>query len=237
MNSASEEKRIDVGARVLAANDEVAEQNRRRLAEAGVRAVDLIGSPGCGKTALLEATIPRLLEELRIGVIEGDITTCRDAQRIEALGIPVVQIITEAFGGACHLEASSVQPALEGLPLRDIDLLFIENVGNLVCPAEFDIGQSARVVVLSIAEGEDKPLKYPLAFREASLAVVSKMDLLDCQRPDMAALRENLARVNPKIQRIELSARTGSGLEAWIDWIREQMGSRTPRSHPGCARA
>ena len=190
----------------------------------------LVGKNNGGKTALLEATIPRLLDDLRIGVVEGDITTSRDAQRIEALGVPVVQITTESFGGACHLEASSVLPALDRLPLRDLDLLFVENVGNLVCPAEFDIGQSARVVVLSMVEGEDKPLKYPLAFREASAAIISKMDLLDCQRPDMAALRENLARVNPHIPRIELSARTGSGLEAWIDWIRGQIGPRSPAS-------
>ncbi len=232
MGSTFEEKEIGVGARILAANDELAAVIRQRLAAGRVRAIDLIGSPGCGKTALLEATIPLLVGELRIGVIEGDITTSRDAQRIEALGVPVVQITTESFGGACHLEASSVLPALDRLPLRDLDLLFIENVGNLVCPAEFDIGQSARVVVLSMVEGEDKPLKYPLAFREASAAIISKMDLLECQRPDMATLRENLARVNPAIPRIELSARTGSGLEAWIDWIRKQMRLSSPASGP-----
>lgn len=223
MGSTGEKKRIDVVTKVLAANDRVAEQNRQRLAAAGVHAIDLIGGPGSGKTALLEATIPLLASEKRIGVIEGDIATSRDAERIEAFNIPVVQITTDSFGGACHLEASTVMQALDFLPLQDIDLLFIENIGNLVCPAEFDIGQNARVLVMSITEGEDKPLKYPLAFREAGVVVITKMDLSEYQRPDMAALRANLERVNPKIKRIELSARTGSGVETWIDWIRSGM--------------
>ena len=232
MSSAEGKKRFDVATKVLAANDRVAEQNRQRLARAHVHAIDLIGSPGAGKTALLEATIPLLPTELRVGVIEGDITTSRDAERIKALGVSVVQITTDSLGGACHLEASTIMPALDLLPLRDLDLLFIENIGNLVCPAEFDIGQSARVVILSITEGEDKPLKYPLAFREASVVIVSKMDLSECQRPCMAALRKNLERVNPHIKRIELSARTGTGLEPWVDWIGKQMGFNVERLGP-----
>jgi hydrogenase nickel incorporation protein HypB len=185
--------------------------------------IDIIGSPGAGKTALLEATIPLLTPDIRLGVIEGDITTSRDAERIEKLNVPVVQITTDSFGGACHLEASTVMPALDHLSLQDLDLLFIENIGNLVCPAEFDIGQHARVVVLSITEGEDKPLKYPLAFREASVVVVNKMDLSEYQNPDMTALRENLERVNPQARCFELSARAGTGLEPWIEWIRNAI--------------
>jgi hydrogenase nickel incorporation protein HypB len=203
----------------------VAEQNRQRFAKDRVCVIDIIGGPGAGKTALLEATIPLLAPDIRVGVIEGDITTSRDAERIEKLDVPVVQITTESFGGACHLEASAVLPALDHLPLRDLDLLFIENIGNLVCPAEFDIGQNVRVVVLSITEGEDKPLKYPLAFREAGVVVVSKMDLADYQRPDMETLRENLNRVNPQARGFELSARAGTGLEPWINWIRFTVGS------------
>jgi hydrogenase nickel incorporation protein HypB len=227
MHSADETKRFDIVTKVLEANDRVAEQNRQRFAAADVHVVDLIGSPGSGKTALLEATIPLLATEMRVGVIEGDIATSRDAERIEALHIPVVQITTDSFGGACHLEACTVMQALERMPLRDLDLLFIENIGNLVCPAEFDIGQSARVVVLSITEGEDKPLKYPLAFRQADVVVVNKTDLLHHQRPDMAALRGNLRRVNPRIEGIELSARTGLGVESWVDWIRDAMTSKS----------
>ena len=220
MQSAGDKKRFNIVTRILAANDRVAEQNRQRFAAAHVHVIDLIGSPGSGKTALLEATIPLLAAEMRVGVIEGDIATSRDAERIEALNIPVVQITTDSFGGACHLEASTVMQTLDLLPLQDLDLLFIENIGNLVCPAEFDIGQSARVVVLSITEGEDKPLKYPLAFREANVVVVNKMDLSQYLCPDMDALRENLKRANPKVKGIELSARAGTGLEPWIDWIR-----------------
>ncbi|MFH1755709.1 MAG: hydrogenase nickel incorporation protein HypB [Candidatus Latescibacterota bacterium] len=220
MKSSGKRERIQIVSKVLKANDRVAEQNKKIFTEAHVYAIDLIGSPGSGKTALLEATIPLLLSELRVGVIEGDISTCRDAERIAALGVPVVQITTEAFGGSCHLEASTVGQALEELTLQDLDLLFIENVGNLVCPAEFDIGQHARVVVFSITEGEDKPLKYPLAFREADLIVVNKIDLTPYQKPDMDALRQNIERINPKVPRIELSARSGSGLEPWISWIR-----------------
>jgi len=232
MQPAAEKRRFDVVTKILAANDKVAEQNRQRLAAAHVHAIDLIGSPGSGKTALLEATIPLLATEMRVGVIEGDIATSRDAERIRALDVSVVQITTDSFGGACHLEANTVMPALDLLPLRDLDLVFIENIGNLVCPAEFDIGQSARVVVLSITEGEDKPLKYPLAFREANVVIVSKMDLSECQRPNMAALHENLERVNPQIKWIELSARAGTGLEPWINWIRNEMESRAERPDP-----
>jgi hydrogenase nickel incorporation protein HypB len=220
MKSNPKTKRIQIVSKVLKANDRVALQNKKRFSDLKVCAIDLIGSPGSGKTALLEATIPLLSPEVRVGVIEGDVSTSRDAERIAALNIPVVQITTEAFGGACHLEASTVGQALEELPLQDLDLLFIENVGNLVCPAEFDLGQHARVVVFSITEGEDKPLKYPLAFREADLVVINKIDLGPAQQPDMAALKRNVEKINPKVQCIELSARQKSGLTPWITWIR-----------------
>ncbi len=223
MKSSGNKERIQIVTRVLKANDRVAEQNKHRFAEANVVAIDLMGSPGSGKTALLEATIPLLATDLRVGVIEGDISTSRDAERIAALDIPVVQITTESFGGSCHLEASTVGQALDEMPLTDIDLLFIENVGNLVCPAEFDIGQHARVLVSSITEGEDKPLKYPLAFREADLVIFNKVDLAPYLNPDMDALRSNLERVHPNVPVIELSARNKTGLEPWIAWIRNAV--------------
>jgi hydrogenase nickel incorporation protein HypB len=223
MESTGKKESIQIVTKVLKANDRIAEQNKRRFAEANVTAFDIMGSPGSGKTALLEATIPLLAEDIRVGVIEGDISTSRDAERIAAFGVPVVQITTESFGGSCHLEASTVGQALDEMPLADIDLLFIENVGNLVCPAEFDIGQHARVLVSSITEGEDKPLKYPLAFRVADLVVFNKTDLAPYLNPDMDALRGNLDRVHPKVPSFELSAREKIGLEPWIAWIRSAM--------------
>jgi hydrogenase nickel incorporation protein HypB len=211
---------ISVVSKILAANDRVAEENRDRFRAADVAVIDIIGSPGAGKTALLEATLPRLAKEMAVGVIVGDISTTRDAERIAATGVPVVQITTDAFGGACHLEASTIRQALDHVSLEKLDLLFVENVGNLVCPAEFDLGQDRRAVVLSVTEGEDKPLKYPLAFREASVVVVSKIDLLPHLTYDIEALRANLKQVQPAVAWRELSARTGAGMDAWLEWVR-----------------
>jgi hydrogenase nickel incorporation protein HypB len=216
-------RRIDVVTNILEANDRVAEQNRRLLSSSAVCAIDIMGSPGAGKTKLLEATLPAILEDTRVGVITGDIETTLDAERIAALGVPVVQATTGAFGGSCHLDASAVRQSLEKLNIEELDLVFVENVGNLVCPAEFDVGQNARVVVLSIAEGEDKPLKYPLAFKKADLVVVSKTDLAPHLDFDMDELRRILRMVNPRY--LELSARSGEGLRPWREWV-----SRTMRS-------
>jgi hydrogenase nickel incorporation protein HypB len=212
-------KRINVVTKILAANDRVAEDNRRRFAELGLRVVNLISSPGAGKTALLEATLGRLRGQRRAGVIVGDIATTKDAERIAKLDVPVVQITTESFGGSCHLEASTIRQALEELPLKDLDLLFVENVGNLVCPAEFDLGEHAKVSMLSVTEGEDKPLKYPLAFQVASLVLISKVDLVPHLRMDMQALHANIRQVNPKVTCLELSSQTGQGFEAWLKWL------------------
>ena len=213
-------RRIRVVNRILEANERVAGENRKKFAAAGVRALNLMSSPGAGKTALLEATLPRLEKAgVRAAVIAGDIATTRDAERIARVGAPVVQITTEGFGGECHLEAPAIRQALDQVELAGLDLLFIENVGNLVCPAEFDLGEDARVVLLSVTEGEDKPLKYPLAFRVADLAVITKIDLLPHLRADIAALRENLYRVNPKLERVELSAETGEGMAPWLAWL------------------
>ncbi len=216
-------RRISLATGILKANDRMAEENRKRFDEAGVRVIDVMGGPGAGKTALLEATIPRLKGEARVGVVVGDVATTRDAERIAVFDVPVVQITTESFGGACHLEASTVRQALDGVDLSEIDLLLVENVGNLVCPSHFDVGHHARIVLLSVTEGEDKPLKYPLAFQVSDAAVVSKIDLVSHLGVDMESLRSNIERANPKAVRLELSSRSGEGLDAWLDWLRERL--------------
>lgn len=223
MNPDKKKEQISVVTRILEANDRVAEENRRMFQKSGTRVIDIIGSPGAGKTMLLEASIPDLASAIRVGVIAGDIETTLDAQRIAAFDVPVVQATTGAFGGSCHLEASTIRQAVDQLDLDGLDLVFVENVGNLVCPAEFDIGHDKRVVVLSVTEGEDKPLKYPLAFRTADLAVINKTDLIPHLDVDMGALRGNLQRVNPQLKWIELSARTGDGVGAWVSWVREVL--------------
>ena len=225
MKPEKRKEQISVVTRIREANDRVAENNRRMFQGAGTYVIDIIGSPGAGKTMLLEASIPDLVSSMRVGVIAGDIETTLDAQRISAFEVPVVQATTGAFGGSCHLEASTVRQAADQLELDALDLLFIENVGNLVCPAEFDVGHNRRVVVLSVTEGEDKPLKYPLAFRAADLAVINKTDLIPHLDVDMDALRGHIQQVNPQLKWIELSAKTGDGLGLWISWIREKMNS------------
>jgi hydrogenase nickel incorporation protein HypB len=218
-------RRVGLVTRILKANDRIAAANRERFAQAGVCVIDIIGSPGAGKTALLEATLPRLAGRLRAGVVVGDIATTRDAERLAACGVPAVQITTESFGGTCHLEAGTVATALDQLEVGALDLLFVENVGNLVCPAEFDLGQHARVVVLSVTEGEDKPLKYPVAFQTTDLALISKTDLVPHLGCDLSLLRDNLRLVNPAGQYLELSARTGDGIDAWVSWLCDRVAS------------
>jgi hydrogenase nickel incorporation protein HypB len=229
MKSNKKSKRINVVTKILEANDRVAEENRRIFSKAGTYVIDVMGSPGAGKTMLLEAALPILLDGMHVGVIAGDIETTLDAQRIAAFDIPVVQATTGAFGGSCHMEASTVRQAADQLDLNGLDLVFVENVGNLVCPAEFDIGQSARVVVLSVTEGEDKPLKYPLAFRTADLVVVNKIDLIPHLDLDMTLLRRNLQQVKPGLKWVELCARSGDGIMSWVDWIHKAMNeSKAP---------
>jgi hydrogenase nickel incorporation protein HypB len=208
---------IEIQERILSGNDRTARHNREHLEERGVFAVNLMGSPGAGKTAVLEATARALGRRLRLGAMSGDLATDRDAERLRAAGIPAVSITT---GSACHLDAEMVHRGLHGLPWRDLDLLFIENVGNLVCPAVYDLGQAVNVVVLAVTEGEDKPIKYPVMFRTADLVLVSKVDLLrHLPAVRIAELTFNLAQVMPDPQAILLSAHTGEGLEAWIDWL------------------
>ncbi|OGL45675.1 MAG: hydrogenase accessory protein HypB [Candidatus Schekmanbacteria bacterium RBG_13_48_7] len=217
-------KNIQIVTKIMEANDRIADENRQRFAEHGLFVVDIMGSPGSGKTSLLETTIPNLLKkQLKVGVIVGDIMTTNDAERISVFSIPVIQIMTESFGGACHLNASMIRQALDQLNLEDMDILFIENVGNLVCPAEFDIGHNERVVLISVTEGEDKPAKYPLAFRIADLVILTKTDLLPYLDFDINIFYKNLKWVNPKTQVFDLSAKKEKNLQNWINWLEQKI--------------
>ncbi|MFO0839308.1 MAG: hydrogenase nickel incorporation protein HypB [Phycisphaerae bacterium] len=216
---------VHVGESLLAANDRIAEHNREHFASSGVLAINLMGSPGSGKTAVLEATARRLTGRRRLAAIAGDLETDRDARRLRAAGIPSTSVTT---GSACHLDAKMVHHALHDPPWKDgLDLLFIENVGNLVCPAIFDLGQAANVVALSITEGEDKPLKYPIMFRKADLVLLTKMDLhAALPEFDVDALRDALSRVMPRPHLLLVSARSGQGFDDWIAWLESRRRTR-----------
>ncbi len=201
---------------ILSKNDAFAAENRRRLAERGIFAVNLVSSPGSGKTTLLVETIRRLKGRVPIAVVEGDQQTSTDADRIRATGAPAIQVNT---GKGCHLDAHMVGHALERLPLSDDSLLLIENVGNLVCPAAFDLGEACKVVILSVTEGEDKPLKYPNMFDAARLMLLNKVDLLPHLRFDLDACLGYARRVNPGLDVLQVSATTGAGMDAWLDWL------------------
>src|SRR3954469_25709346 len=218
--------RVMVLENILSENDRVAEENRRDLRAAGVRTVNLMSSPGAGKTTLLRHTLVELRARLRIGVLEGDIATSGDADRLEGLGAAVSLVNTDqGFGGECHLDATMVRSGLTRLPLADLDLLLIENVGNLVCPAEFAVGEDARAMVYAITEGEEKPLKYPVMFRAADVVVVNKIDLLPHLDFDLPRFLGNLADVNPKATVIQASSRTGEGVDDWCAWLLGITGS------------
>ncbi len=207
---------INVGEDLRDRNREIAAENREMLRSHDVFSLNIMSAPGAGKTSLLVKSIPMLTDKYRIAVIEGDLQTTRDAERVGALGIKVHQIQT---GGVCHLDASMIHSALHQFDLDSIDLLLIENVGNLVCPAEFDLGVDARVMLLSITEGDDKPKKYPLMFSESRLLILNKIDLLEMVDFDLGKARQEAADINPAIDIIELSCRTGNGVEAWTGWI------------------
>jgi hydrogenase nickel incorporation protein HypB len=203
----------------LDANTTIAAANRADFDRAGVTVVNLMSAPGAGKTSVLERVL-RDLGDVRVGVLEGDVQGSLDADRLTALHIPVVQLNTDGgFGGECHLDANMVRSALPALPLDELDLLIVENVGNLVCPAEFRIGEDARVMVSSIAEGEDKPLKYPLMFRACELVLVNKIDLLPYVDFDLDRFTYHLDTVHPGVERLVMSARTGEGLDLFRDWL------------------
>src|ERR1700678_351418 len=221
---ATGEERVEVLERIFDENDRTAAANRAQFAAAGARVVNLMSSPGAGKTTLLRETLSRLAGLVRIGIIEGDIETSLDADRLAGFGAAIALINTgNGFGGECHLDAPMVASALPRLPLGELDLVLIENVGNLVCPAEFDVGQDARAMVYAITEGEEKPLKYPVMFRSCELVVVNKMDLLPYLGFDLDGFLGNLRKVNPAADVIFASARTGDGVDAWCDWLRARL--------------
>src|SRR5579884_2663636 len=206
----------------LDANNTIARANREDFDRHEVTVLNLMSAPGAGKTSLLERVLAEPCADVRVGVLEGDVQGSYDSDRLAALHVPVVQLNTDSgFGGECHLDANMVRSALPSLPLEEIDLLVIENVGNLVCPAEFRVGEDARAMVCSIAEGEDKPLKYPLMFRACELVVVNKLDLLPYVDIDLDRLLYNIDAVNPAARRLLVSARTGEGVEELRDWLVE----------------
>jgi hydrogenase nickel incorporation protein HypB len=211
---------VEVGERVLARNDRTAGHNREHFERAGVLAVNLMGSPGSGKTAVLEATA-RTMKGRRLAAVAGDLETDRDAARLRAAGIPSVPITT---GSACHLDAELVHRSLHDFPWPEADYLFIENVGNLVCPAVYDLGQAVNVVALAVTEGEDKPLKYPVMFRKADLVLVTKADLLPHLDVRIGAIDEALAHVMPSPERILVSAKSGRGMANWAAWLEKRRG-------------
>jgi hydrogenase nickel incorporation protein HypB len=219
---------IEVRESLMARNNELAASVRHRLTEAGVPAFNLVSSPGSGKTSLLERTLDALGAELRVAVITGDVQTQNDADRLARRTDRLVQAVVT--GGACHLDARQVLSALDAIDLGDTRLVFIENVGNLVCPASWDLGEVAKIVVLSVTEGEDKPLKYPKMFRQARYAVVNKMDLLPHVPFDLDRAVGFAREVNPDLEFFFTSALTGEGMEAWFDFLRRQIRTLTPVS-------
>lgn len=211
--------RVVVEQKVLSENQQIAADLRSRFEQHNTLCLNLISSPGSGKTSLLERTLDRFPRQTRVAVLTGDIQTENDARRLSQFGFPARQITT---GGTCHLDARMIQKHLEGWDLSTLDLLLIENVGNLVCPSSYDLGEHAKVVILSVTEGEDKPLKYPSIFSKAELVVLNKIDLLPYVNFDMKLARENAARVHPGVSILEVSCTTGAGLDAWMQWLQER---------------
>jgi hydrogenase nickel incorporation protein HypB len=212
-------KTVSVVENILSANDRLAAKNRERLDAAGVVAINLMASPGAGKTSLITRTVEALRDELAIGAVDGDVATTIDADRIAASGIPAVQINT---GGSCHLDAVMLQEALPQLPLEELDLVIVENVGNLVCPASFDLGVHRSVLIASVPEGDDKPYKYPVMYRGVDVVVLNKIDVLDAFDFDVDYFRKGVEALNRGLTFFPLSCKTGEGFEAWLTWLREE---------------
>jgi len=229
-------RRIGVQEEILSENDRLAARNRQLLEKKGVFTINLMASPGAGKTSLIARSIERLKGELRLAVIEGDIASFIDADRLASMGVPAVQINT---GGACHLEAQAVAQALSRLSLEGIDLLFIENVGNLVCPTSFDLGESSKVMVSSVSEGDDKPQKYPAMFQAVDVVILNKSDLLGICPFDRDPFLRSVRQLNLGVKIFELSCLTAAGIDAWIDWLREgvdeMVAIRRPPESGGCS--
>ncbi|MDM7920143.1 MAG: hydrogenase nickel incorporation protein HypB [Methanosarcina sp.] len=212
---------------ILEANDRIAEQNREIFNENRVLVINLMSSPGAGKTTLLEKTIDALKNDIRIGVIEGDIETTRDAERIAAKGVSAVQINTK---GACHLDGNMIRDTFSEFNFAELDLLVVENVGNLVCPAEFKIGEDFKVMILSVTEGDDKPGKYPLMFHESKVLLVNKIDLLPYVDCSMDKIKEDALKINPDISIFPVSCKTGEGLDAWFKWLKVKVREKKTES-------
>ncbi|MDP8221147.1 MAG: hydrogenase nickel incorporation protein HypB [Candidatus Stygibacter frigidus] len=215
-----EKKEIKVMEKILSANDRVADELRAEMKQKGILSINLMSSPGSGKTSILERTSGLITEG--IFAIEGDIQTTLDAERLVSAGIASYQINTGPFGGDCHLEAGWIQNALQEIDLSGIDYLFVENIGNLVCPAEFDVGAHLNGVVLSVTEGEDKPLKYPLAFRNSQFCLISKVDLLPYLDINMQRMINNVLKINPEMEIIILSSKTGEGMDEWVEFLEKR---------------
>lgn len=213
---------VTIERRVLEKNDALAAVNRERFARTGLLALNIVSSPGAGKTTLLEATIEQLKDRARIAVVEGDVQTDLDAQRVARYGVPVVQIVTN---GGCHLEAGLVAEAVDRLDLDAVDLLLIENVGNLVCPANFDLGEAMKIVVLSTTEGADKPLKYPAMFRRAAALVINKVDLLPYLTVDVEEIERHARQINPQLAMFRTAATSRLGISQWCDWLVARMSA------------
>ncbi len=217
---------VPVVRNILQVNDRLAAENRRRFDAAGIYVINLMSSPGAGKTSLLERTIDNLSARYKMAVIEGDIQSSYDAERIQRKGVQAVQINTD---GGCHLDGNMIQVAMESIDMKDLDLLIIENVGNLVCPAEFNLGEDDKIMILSVAEGDDKPLKYPLMFQQSSVLLVNKIDLLPYIDCDPAKIRERAGQLNANQTVFEVSCRSGEGLDKWFAWLERKITERKSR--------
>ncbi|NCO52444.1 MAG: hydrogenase accessory protein HypB [Deltaproteobacteria bacterium CG_4_8_14_3_um_filter_51_11] len=212
--------KVTVVKNILEANERIAAENRKLFDQKGLTVINLMSSPGAGKTSLLERTIEILREEVRIGVIEGDIQSSKDADRIAKKNVPVVQINTD---GACHLDGNMIRATFDDINLDELDLLVVENVGNLVCPAEFKVGEDFKAMILSVTEGEDKPAKYPLMFRESSVLLINKVDLLPYLDIKLESIREEALKVNPNLIIFAVSCKTGDGMREWCSWLKDQV--------------
>jgi len=211
---------ITVERKILKKNDEIAAENRNVFKQHGIFVINLLSSPGSGKTTLLERTLARIGNDVKIAVVEGDVQTDRDARRVAEYNVPVVQIVTQ---GGCHLEANLVQDALSSIELKDLDILVIENVGNLVCPANYDLGEHKKIVLASTTEGDDKPIKYPKMFRVADVCIINKIDLLPYVDFSIEQFKNFAVRINPGLIFMEISAKTGDGVENWIKWLKQSL--------------
>ncbi|MDP2366450.1 MAG: hydrogenase nickel incorporation protein HypB [Ignavibacteria bacterium] len=214
---------ITVERKVLEKNDLIASEIRKSFLDKKIFSINLVSSPGSGKTSLVERTLANNKSNLNIAVVEGDVQTDLDAKRVDAFGVPVVQIVTN---GACHLEAGLVRDALKSLELNSVNLLIIENVGNLVCPAGYDLGEDLKVVVASTTEGDDKPLKYPAMFRNSSALIINKIDLLPYLNCDLEALKKNALTINPTLKIFEVSCTTDAGINDWIEWLEQKIKTK-----------